>query len=83
MKHLIRIIFYSALLACTSAMAGEQLLIDNVNGYTLNAEGRLLRFQAMLVKDGKVSALGDRASMAGWPIQRVPWTAKERRCCPD
>ena len=65
MKHLIRIIFYSALLACTSAMAGEQLLIDNVNGYTLNAEGRLLRFQAMLVKDGKVSALGDRASMAG------------------
>ncbi len=60
MKQLLRAICFPALLVCTPAIASEQLFIDNVNGYTLSAEGRLLHFQAMLVKDGKVNAIGKR-----------------------
>ena len=50
------------LLAATPAFA--QILIDDVNGYTLREDGRLFRFNAMLVgEDGRVKQLyarGDR-----------------------
>jgi len=70
MKQALRIICLSTLLACTSAVAGEQLFIENVNGYTLNAEGRLVRFQAMLIKDGKVSAIGNRAFLSALSVKQ-------------
>lgn len=42
-------------------MAAADVLVDNVNGYTLNAEGRLIRFSALLVgDDGKVQQLYSR-----------------------
>ncbi|PSJ36941.1 amidohydrolase [Allosphingosinicella deserti] len=49
----------AALLCATAASA--DVLVDNVNGYTLTAEGRLSRFAAMLVgDDGKVERLYQR-----------------------
>lgn len=43
-------------LLCTSALA-DTLLVQNVNGYTLNDQGKLVRFSRLLVDDGKVAAL--------------------------
>jgi predicted amidohydrolase YtcJ len=41
-----------------AAPAVADVLVDNVNGYTLNAEGRLVRFNGMLVgDDGRVERL--------------------------
>jgi hypothetical protein len=46
-----------AALSLASA-ASADVLVDNINGYTLNAEGRLVRFNAMLVgDDGRVQRL--------------------------
>jgi hypothetical protein len=47
----------AAALFCVSAACAD-VLVDNVNGYTLGAEGRLIRFNAMLVgDDGRVERL--------------------------
>jgi predicted amidohydrolase YtcJ len=44
-----------------AAAAQADVLIDNVNGYTLDRDGRLVRFAAMLVgDDGKVQQLYQR-----------------------
>jgi len=44
-----------------AATAQADVLIDNVNGYTLDRDGRLVRFAAMLVgDDGKVQQLYQR-----------------------
>jgi predicted amidohydrolase YtcJ len=44
-----------------AAPAVADVLVDNVNGYTLNAEGRLVRFNGMLVgDDGRVERLYQR-----------------------
>jgi predicted amidohydrolase YtcJ len=49
----------AALLLAAPAFA--DLLVDNVNGYTIGADGRLIRFGAMLVDDeGKVERLYQR-----------------------
>jgi hypothetical protein len=54
------------LLAAAAALflapaATADVLVDNVNGYTLNSEGRLVRFTAMLVgDDGRVERLYQR-----------------------
>ena len=60
MKRLLA--FALALLFAQAAAA--DVLVDNVNGYALSADGRLSRFTAMLVgDDGKVQRLyqrGDR-----------------------
>lgn len=46
---------------CLAVPAAADVLIDNVNGYTVSAEGRLVRFAAMLVDDeGKVARLYQR-----------------------
>jgi predicted amidohydrolase YtcJ len=49
----------AALAALCFAQAGlADVLVDNVNGYTIGADGRLIRFGAMLVgDDGKVERL--------------------------
>jgi predicted amidohydrolase YtcJ len=54
MKKLLAVL---AALFCAQ-MAAADVLVDNVNGYTLGKEGRLVRFAAMLVgDDGKVQQL--------------------------
>ena len=52
-----------AALATAPAPAAE-LLIDHVNGYTLDAAGQLQRFEALLIKDGKVVATGSHDALA-------------------
>lgn len=52
----------AAALAVPPAFAAD-LLIDHVNGYTLDSTGKLQRFEAMLVDKGKVVATGKRETM--------------------
>jgi predicted amidohydrolase YtcJ len=40
-----------------------QTLIDNVNGYSLDSQGKLIRFEALLIDEGKVKATGSRTEM--------------------
>ncbi|HEY0028603.1 MAG TPA: amidohydrolase [Allosphingosinicella sp.] len=55
-----------AALSLAAAPAAADVLVDNVNGYTLNAEGRLMRFNAMLVgDDGRVQRLYQRGDKKG------------------
>lgn len=44
--------------------AAADLLVDRVNGYTLDGAGKLERFEAMLVDRGKVVAIGSHAELA-------------------
>jgi predicted amidohydrolase YtcJ len=53
-----------ALLALSPAAQAADLLVDNVNGYTLDSHGKLQHFQALLVDQGKVVATGNRAELA-------------------
>ncbi|MEY2114895.1 MULTISPECIES: amidohydrolase [Rhodanobacter] len=53
-----------ALLALAPAAQAADLLVDNVNGYTLDSHGKLQRFQALLVDQGKVVATGSHAELA-------------------
>ena len=43
---------------------GVDMLMRNVNGYTLDASGKLQRFQALLVDGGKIVATGTDTEMA-------------------
>jgi predicted amidohydrolase YtcJ len=46
------------------ALPAAELLVDNVNGYTLDSAGKLHRFEALLVDKGRVVATGSHADMA-------------------
>jgi len=52
-----------AMLAAPAAPAAD-LLVRHVNGYTLDGQGRLHRFDAMLVDHGKVVATGTDAELS-------------------
>ena len=63
-----RIFHYSLPLALAMALgsatvAAGELLVDHVDGYTLDGAGKLRRFEAMLVADGKVVATGSHAEL--------------------
>ena len=51
------------LLALAPAIQAADLLISNVNGYTLDSSGKLHHFQALLVDQGKVVATGNTADL--------------------
>jgi len=51
-------------LCCTWPAGAADLLVDHVNGYTLDGAGKLQRFEAMLVNQGKVVAIGSHAELA-------------------
>ncbi|MGB5940201.1 MAG: amidohydrolase [Rhodanobacter sp.] len=53
-----------ALLAFAPAVQAADLLVSNVNGYTLDSHGKLQHFQALLVDQGKVVATGNNADLA-------------------
>jgi len=53
----------AALLAAPAAPAAD-LLVERVNGYTLDSGGKLLRFDALLVERGRVVAAGSAAALA-------------------
>src|SRR3954471_8097731 len=53
---------------CANAHAADssapgKLFIDHVNGYTLDAAGRLHHFEAMLIDGGKVRATGSHVAL--------------------
>ncbi len=52
------------LLALAPTVQAADLLVDNVNGYTLDSHGKLQHFQALLVDQGKVVATGGSAELA-------------------
>ncbi len=52
-----------ALLLPAAASAAD-LLVEHVNGYTLDSHGQLQHFQALLVQDGKVVATGSDKELA-------------------
>ena len=58
---LLTILFFASF-AAPSALAAE-LFVRNVNGYTLSGEGKLQRFDALLVDHGKVVATGAAAQL--------------------
>lgn len=55
----------AALIALVTAQAAAaDLLVHNVNGYTLTQAGKLRRFEALLVRDGKVLATGSQSKLS-------------------
>ncbi len=55
-------VFALALLLLPTAQSAD-LLVSNVNGYTLDSHGKLQQFQALLVEHGKVVATGTTAEL--------------------
>ena len=54
-----------AVLSSLGALAQAGTLIDNANGYTLNANNELVQFKAMAIDDsGKIIAVGSAAEVA-------------------
>lgn len=58
--------FFVLLAACAFSVSVQaaEILIDNVNGYTLDSSGKLIRFQAMLIAEGKVVSTGSSAELS-------------------
>lgn len=52
-----------ALLVLAPVASAADLLVSNVNGYTLDSHGKLQHFQALLVDQGKVVATGTSADL--------------------
>ncbi len=51
-------------LSTSAATPAGKILIDHVNGYTLDGAGKLQRFEALLVEDGKVLATGSHDQLS-------------------
>ena len=58
-----RVLLFAVLLASAPLGHAAKLLVSNVNGYTLDSQGKLQQFQALLVDDGKVVATGSTAEL--------------------
>ncbi|MEZ5463178.1 amidohydrolase [Dokdonella sp.] len=63
MTFVLRLTFMLSTLLVAGPVLAASLLVDHVNGYTLDSNGKLQRFEAMLVDKGKVVATGSRAAM--------------------
>jgi predicted amidohydrolase YtcJ len=63
MPPILRLLLAFCAVLSAPAISAE-LLIDHVNGYTLDKAGDLRRFQALLVDKGKVVATGSREELA-------------------
>jgi len=59
----VRISLLCLLLAIAPASHATDLLVRDVNGYTLDSQGKLQHFQALLVDHGKVVAIGSNAEL--------------------
>lgn len=58
MKRLLHLTLLIAALASSPPTRAAETLINNVNGYTLDGTGKLQRFEALLIGDGRVLAVG-------------------------
>lgn len=63
-RRLCRVALVAACASGSSAAIAVPTLIDHVNGYTLDSDGALQRFEALLINDGKVIATGSSADFA-------------------
>ena len=82
MNHLIRLSCIAFVALFSQYNFAAQTLIDNVNGYTLDSQGKLVHFEAMLIDEGKVVAIGSRTEMAGQAKQAVVIDGKGRNLLP-
>jgi predicted amidohydrolase YtcJ len=65
MNHaLSRLLFASLIILQAPAIRAAELLVHNVNGYTLDSHGKLQRFEALLIDHGKVVATGTDVELA-------------------
>jgi predicted amidohydrolase YtcJ len=71
MHSFLRNLLMASLLVMVCGARAADLLVDNVNGYTLNKAGQLQRFDALLIDHGKVVATGSKAEL-------LPRTGKAR-----
>ncbi len=60
---MLRLCLIAMLMAAPVAGLAETLLVMNVNGYTLDAEGKVQRFRAMFVDNGRVVATGSEEDL--------------------
>ena len=63
MNPILRVSLLAVLLAAAPLAHAADLLVSNVDGYTLDSHGKLQRFQALLVDQGKVVATGSTAEL--------------------
>ena len=70
MKHSLRLVLLALSLAAAPLAQAADLLVSNVNGYTLDSHGKLQHFQALLVEHGKVAATGSGSEMPVDSISR-------------
>ncbi len=74
--------FVLALIVVTQTVWAAELLVDHVNGYTLDSAGKLARFEALLVDDGRVVATGNHADMAKRAADAKVFDGKGRTMLP-
>jgi predicted amidohydrolase YtcJ len=72
MRYLIgSLLIFGVLVASYCTRTPEVLIIHNVNGYTMTAEGDLRRFDALAIRNGKVLDRGSAdALMVAYPYSR-------------
>jgi predicted amidohydrolase YtcJ len=63
MNHPLRVALLALLLTTASGAQAADLLVNNVDGYTLDSRGKLQHFQALLVDHGKVVATGSSTEL--------------------
>ncbi|HEV2681114.1 MAG TPA: amidohydrolase [Rhodanobacter sp.] len=63
MNPYLRYSVFALLLTAGASVQAADLLVKNVNGYTLDSQGKLQQFQALLVDRGKVVATGSTADL--------------------
>lgn len=64
MKRLLSLCFFFTVGLSLSAAQAATTLLTNVNGYTLNTEGELVRFSQLLVEDDIIIAMDDGITAA-------------------
>lgn len=70
MRSLASLVF-ALLLATCARPDPDTFLMTDVNGYTLDSAGRLVRFDAIAVKDGRVLATGTAAELETHGLRRI------------
>lgn len=58
MRNLILLLSLTVLIFSCSEPAKNGFILHNVNGYSLNSDGELLQFDAIVVENGKIKAAG-------------------------
>lgn len=82
MKPLLHLSLLFAAVAASLPGHASVSLIDHVNGYTLDGAGKLQRFEALLIEDGKILAIGSSRELAGRAADAVVIDGRGRTLLP-